>query len=46
MPSLPLVLASSSPARRDLLGRLGLPFSCRSPDIRRKPAARRITDCP
>lgn len=37
MPSLPLVLASSSPARRDLLGRLGLPFSCRSPDIDESP---------
>lgn len=30
---LPLVLASSSTYRRDLLERLRLPFSCRSPDI-------------
>ncbi|UFH48501.1 Maf family protein [Pseudomonas sp. KNUC1026] len=29
----PIVLASSSPYRRELLNRLGLPFSCRSPDI-------------
>lgn len=29
----PLVLASSSPFRRELLGRLGLAFSCDSPDI-------------
>lgn len=28
-----LVLASGSPYRRELLGRLGLPFACRSPDI-------------
>jgi len=27
----PLVLASTSPFRRALLGKLGLPFSCRSP---------------
>jgi MAF protein len=30
---LPLVLASSSPYRRELLTRLRLPFSCCSPDI-------------
>lgn len=30
---LPLLLASSSPARRDLLGRLGLPFTCAAPHI-------------
>lgn len=30
---LPLVLASGSPYRRALLERLGLPFSCVSPDI-------------
>lgn len=30
---LPLLLASSSPARRQLLSRLGLPFACESPDI-------------
>ncbi|MGX5914093.1 Maf family protein [Aliidiomarina sp. Khilg15.8] len=30
---LPLVLASSSPYRRSLLERLGLPFDCASPDI-------------
>lgn len=29
----PLVLASSSPFRRELLGRLGLQFLCDSPDI-------------
>ncbi|HEX4869361.1 MAG TPA: nucleoside triphosphate pyrophosphatase [Moraxellaceae bacterium] len=29
----PLLLASSSPARRQLLERLGLPFHCASPDI-------------
>ena len=28
-----LILASSSPYRRELLGRLGLPFECYSPDI-------------
>lgn len=28
-----LLLASSSPARRDLLARLGLPFTCASPDV-------------
>ncbi|WP_024699013.1 Maf family protein [Pseudomonas avellanae] len=31
MPS--LLLASSSPYRRELLGRLRLPFACKSPDI-------------
>ncbi|MFL1484286.1 Maf family protein [Marinobacter sp. LN3S78] len=34
----PLVLASSSPWRRDLLARLGLPFECASPDIDETPA--------
>ncbi|MCF7202291.1 Maf family protein [Pseudomonas oligotrophica] len=29
----PLLLASSSPYRRELLERLGLPFECSSPDI-------------
>lgn len=32
-PRLPLVLGSSSPFRRELLGRLGLAFECHSPDI-------------
>lgn len=32
-PHLPLVLASSSPTRRELLARLGLPFECRSPQV-------------
>ncbi|MFI8479055.1 Maf family protein [Pseudomonas sp. NPDC078700] len=30
---LPLILASSSPYRRELLSRLNLPFSCSSPNI-------------
>ncbi|MCY1343180.1 Maf-like protein YceF [compost metagenome] len=30
---LPLILASSSPYRRELLARLRLPFACASPDI-------------
>ena len=29
----PLVLASTSPARRELLTRLGLPFECRAPQV-------------
>lgn len=33
----PLVLASSSPWRRQLLARLGLPFECASPDISETP---------
>ncbi|MCK0536214.1 Maf family protein [Alcanivorax quisquiliarum] len=33
IPCPPLVLASSSPFRRSLLQRLGLTFSCHSPDI-------------
>lgn len=33
MPSLALVLASSSPYRRRLLNQLGLPFTCASPEI-------------
>lgn len=32
-----LLLASSSPWRRDLLARLGLPFACASPDIDESP---------
>lgn len=32
-PTLPLLLASSSPARRQLLERLCLPFGCQAPDI-------------
>lgn len=34
---LPLVLASSSPYRRELLSRLRLPFSCSAPDIDESP---------
>ncbi|MGS2716600.1 Maf family protein [Eionea flava] len=30
---LPIILASSSPFRRELLNKLGLPFTCHSPDI-------------
>jgi MAF protein len=36
-PCPPLLLASSSPARRQLLERLGLPFDCQSPDIDESP---------
>jgi MAF protein len=36
-PPLPLLLASSSPARRQLLERLQLPFSCASPNIDEAP---------
>lgn len=36
-PTPPLVLASSSPWRRALLERLGLPFECASPDIDESP---------
>lgn len=32
-PHLPLVLASTSPTRRELLARLGLPFECRAPHV-------------
>lgn len=35
----PLILASSSPFRRELLERLGLPFTCLSPDIDETPRA-------
>lgn len=35
----PLLLASSSPYRKALLQRLGLPFTCASPDIDESPAA-------
>ncbi|MGB1221223.1 MAG: Maf family protein [Alcanivoracaceae bacterium] len=38
-PERPLVLASSSPFRRELLARLGLPFTCDSPDIDETPLA-------
>ncbi|MDQ2075670.1 nucleoside triphosphate pyrophosphatase [Marinimicrobium sp. ABcell2] len=34
----PLILASSSPYRRQLLERLGLPFSSQSPDVDERPA--------
>ena len=37
MSTRPLVLASSSPYRRDLPERLGLPFECASPDIDESP---------
>ncbi|MEC7729192.1 MAG: Maf family protein, partial [Pseudomonadota bacterium] len=33
----PLLLASSSPYRKTLLERLGLPFTCASPDIDESP---------
>ncbi len=36
-PAPPLVLASSSPYRRELLARLELPHQCRSPDIDESP---------
>ena len=36
-PSPPIVLASSSPYRREILERLGLNFQCRSPDIDESP---------
>lgn len=36
-PPTSLVLASSSPYRRELLSRLGLPFECASPDIDESP---------
>lgn len=37
--ALPLVLASSSPYRRELLAKLGLPFTHASPDIDETPVA-------
>ncbi|WP_298447845.1 Maf family nucleotide pyrophosphatase [uncultured Marinobacter sp.] len=37
MPQKHLLLASSSPYRRELLARLGLPFSCASPNINESP---------
>lgn len=37
MPQQRLLLASSSPYRRELLAKLGLPFSCASPDIDEAP---------
>ena len=39
MPERPLILGSSSVYRRELLGRLGLPFTSVSPDIDESPAA-------
>ena len=33
MPQPPLILASSSPYRRELLARLNIPFTCENPDI-------------
>lgn len=33
----PIILASSSPYRRELLGRLGIAFSCTSPDVDETP---------
>ncbi|MFJ4054022.1 MULTISPECIES: nucleoside triphosphate pyrophosphatase [Pseudomonas] len=36
---LPLLLASSSPYRRELLARLGLPFTWASPDLDERPLA-------
>lgn len=38
MPQQRLLLASSSPYRQELLKRLGLPFSCASPDVDESPA--------
>src|SRR5690606_11615201 len=35
--SIRLILASSSPYRRDLLARLGLPFEVASPDVDERP---------
>ncbi|MDX1757135.1 MAG: nucleoside triphosphate pyrophosphatase [Marinobacter sp.] len=47
MPATPLVLASSSPYRRELLSRLGIPFEHASPDIDESPhpneSAQRLT---
>lgn len=40
----PLLLASSSPYRRELLQRLGLPFTTASPDIDESPAAGETAD--
>ncbi len=37
LPLPPLVLASSSPWRKNLLQRLGLPFQCASPDVDESP---------
>ncbi|MGE9764433.1 Maf family protein [Pseudomonas sp. PDM20] len=50
---LPLILASSSPYRRELLQRLRLPFECASPDIDETPLpgesaeqlVRRLAEC-
>ncbi len=39
MSTRPIILASSSPYRRALLGRLGLPFECISPDVDETPLA-------
>lgn len=38
MPQKHLLLASSSPYRREILARLGLPFTCESPNINETPA--------
>ena len=37
MPSPPLILASTSPFRRELLGRLGLPFTTANPAVDESP---------
>jgi MAF protein len=37
MPSPPLILASTSPFRRELLGRLGLPFTIANPAVDESP---------
>ena len=39
MPLKPLLLASSSPYRKELLARLGLPFNCATPGIDETPQA-------
>ena len=44
MPQKPLLLASSSRYRHELLARLGLPFSSASPDIDESPAAGEAPD--
>lgn len=38
-PLQPLILGSSSPFRREILSRLGIPFDCHSPDIDESPKA-------
>jgi MAF protein len=44
MPQPHLLLASSSPYRRELLARLGLQFACASPNIDESPAPREAPD--